>query len=83
MYRRIADSAVGMGPETALEAPVAGPALLAPVAPAPPAPEAASAPAGGLTAAELIASARRYLAAADAQLQLTLPLFDTPVPDRE
>lgn len=30
--------------------------------------------------AELIASARRHLAAADAQLQMTLPLFDAPTP---
>jgi hypothetical protein len=32
-----------------------------------------------LLPAELIASARRHLAAADAELQLALPLFDTSV----
>jgi DNA-binding SARP family transcriptional activator len=55
MYQRIADSAVGMAPDTDAEATAPG----------------SAAPA----AAERIAAARRHLAAADAQLQLSLPLL--------
>jgi DNA-binding SARP family transcriptional activator len=80
MYRRIADSAVGMGVDTEPEAPAAGPVSLAVVASAALLAAPAAAAATDLMAAERIASARRYLAAADAQLQLALPLFDPPAP---
>lgn len=63
LYQRIANSAVGHDDEP----PAAERVELRPAPP--PAPP---------TAAELIAAARRHLAAADAQLKMSLPLFEPP-----
>jgi DNA-binding SARP family transcriptional activator len=68
MYRRIADSAVGVTPEPMPESATAFVSI------------AALSGAASLDPAELIASARRHIAAADSQLQLTLPFVLPPKP---